>query len=93
MNAGPVQERLQLSDGDRRAELPEGQRAGAGGPRREQPPCGPLAEGKDEHQSLLPGHDMGGTSGEISIEFGVGEHDLHRAVSYTHLTLPTNREV
>jgi len=73
-----VDERLQFGGVDCGAWLPGWQLIGAGGPGREQAPGRPLAEREREQQSLPPGHDMGGAAGEISIEFGIGQHDLHR---------------
>jgi hypothetical protein len=72
-----VQERLKLSGGDRGADLPERQLIGAGRPGREQPPGRLLAEAKGEQQSSPPGHNMGGATGEITIELRVSEHDFH----------------
>ena len=73
-----VHQRLQLGGGNRGTGLPERLLVRAGGPGRQQPPGRPLAEAEHEQQSPPPGHHLGGVIGEITLEFGVGQQDLHR---------------
>jgi hypothetical protein len=78
VQAGLVDQGLQVDGRNRRAERPWFQpprRRGAG---REQPPGRPLTEAEGEQQPASPGHDAGGVAGQITVELGVGQHHLHR---------------
>ena len=72
-----VHQRLQLCGGDRGTELPGRQLIGAGRPGREQSPGRSLAKAEHEQQPSPPGYDVGGATGEITRELGVGEDDLN----------------
>ena len=75
---GLVQQRLQLAGRNRGTELPGRRPVYARGPSGEQPPGRLLAEPEREQQAVPPGHDTGGVRGEVPVQFGVGQHDLHR---------------
>ena len=78
VQARGVDQLLQVNGRNRRAERPGFQPARRRGAGPEQPPGRPLAEAEGEQQSAPAGHDLGGVAGQITVELGVGQHDLHR---------------
>ena len=78
VQAGLVDQGLQVDGGNRGAERPWFQpprRRGAG---REETPGRLLAEAEGEQQTAPAGHDLSGFARQVTVELGVGQHDLHR---------------
>ena len=73
-----VDQGLQAGGGNRRAERPGFQPPRRRGASREKPPRRPLAEAEGEQQPASAGHDLGGIAGQVTVELGVGQHDLRR---------------
>jgi hypothetical protein len=57
---------------------PGSSRPGVAGPGREEAPGRPLAEAEGEQQPAAAGRHLGRVAGQVTVELGVGQHDLHR---------------